>query len=76
MDGTRIIFSNDSGDGGALWQVSMDSRLSKLPFGEQASNPSIAGKGNRLAYVRGSKTVDIWRVDRRFRNVQRILQQN
>jgi Tol biopolymer transport system component len=63
VDGTRIIFSNDSGDGGALWQVSMDSRLTKLPFGEQASNPSIAGKGNRLAYVRGSKTVDIWRVD-------------
>ncbi len=63
VDGTRIIFSNDSGDGGALWQVSMDSRLTKLPFGEQASNPAIAGKGNRLAYVRGSKTVDIWRVD-------------
>jgi Tol biopolymer transport system component len=62
-DGTRIIFSNDSGDGGALWQVTMEGRLTKLPFGEEGSNPSIANKGNRLAYIRGWKTVDIWRVD-------------
>lgn len=62
-DGTRIIFSNDSGDGGSLWQVSMDGNLAKLPFGEEGSNPSVAGKGNRLAYVRGWKTIDIWRVD-------------
>lgn len=62
-DGTRIVFSNDSGDGGALWQVDLNGRLVKLPFGEEGSNPSIASKGNRLAYVRGWKTVDIWRVD-------------
>jgi Tol biopolymer transport system component len=35
----------------------------KLPFGEQGSNPSVANRGDRLAYVRGSKTVDIWRLD-------------
>ena len=44
VDGTRIIFSNDSGDGGALWQVSMDSRLTKLPFGEQAFESSDCGQ--------------------------------
>src|SRR5262249_19793637 len=61
-NGSRIIFSNDSGDGGSLWQVTMAGNLTKLPFGEQGSNPSIAGKGNRLAYVRGSTTIDIWRL--------------
>ncbi|WP_084080833.1 TolB family protein [Edaphobacter aggregans] len=63
MDGTRIVFSNDSGDGGSLWQVDLDGRLTKLPFGEEGSNPSSASKRDRLAYVRGWKTVDIWRVD-------------
>jgi Tol biopolymer transport system component/DNA-binding winged helix-turn-helix (wHTH) protein len=62
-DGRRIVFSNDSGDGGSLWQVDMGGRLAKLPFGEEGSNPSVASRGNRLAYVRGSKTVDIWRLD-------------
>ena len=62
-DGTGIVFSNDSGDGGSLWQVKLDGSLVKLPFGEEGSNPSVSSKGNRLAYVRGWKTVDIWRVD-------------
>ena len=62
-DGTRIIFSNDSGDGGALWQVDLSGKLVKLPFGEEGSSPSVASKGNRLAYVRGWRTVDIWRLD-------------
>jgi Tol biopolymer transport system component/DNA-binding winged helix-turn-helix (wHTH) protein len=62
-DGTRILFSNDSGDGGELWQLSIDGRLARLPFGEQASFPAVSSRGDRLAYVRGSKTIDIWRVD-------------
>jgi len=64
-DGSRIIFSNDSGCGGALWQVTMASGLIKLPFGEEGSSPSIANNGNRLAYVRGRMTIDIWRLDLR-----------
>jgi len=62
-DGTRIIFSNDAGEGGSLWQVDLNGRVLKLPFGEQGSNPSVASRSDRLAYVRGSKTVDIWRLD-------------
>ena len=62
-DGTRVIFSNDSGDGGSLWQVDLHGRLLKLPLGEEGSNPSVANRSDRLAYVRGSKTVDIWRLD-------------
>lgn len=62
-DGTRIIFSNDSGDGGSLWQVDLDGGLVKLPLGEEVTAPSAAEKGGSLAYVRGSQTVDIWRLD-------------
>lgn len=62
-DGTRIIFSNDSGDGGSLFQVDLNGKLAKLSFGEEGTAPSSAEKGGNLAYVRGSQTVDIWRLD-------------
>ncbi|MBV8891318.1 MAG: PD40 domain-containing protein, partial [Acidobacteria bacterium] len=62
-DGSKIIFANDSGNGGMLWQVTRGASLSKLPFGEQAANPSSASKGNRIAYVRGWKTINVWRLD-------------
>jgi len=64
-DGTQVIFSNDSGDGGSLWQVDLDHRLVKLPFGEEGTAPFAAEKGGNLAYVRGFETVDIWRLDLR-----------
>jgi Tol biopolymer transport system component/DNA-binding winged helix-turn-helix (wHTH) protein len=64
-DARRIIVSNDSGDGGSLWQVDLDGRVHKLPFGEEGTDPSAAGRGNKLAYVRGSQIVDIWRLDLR-----------
>jgi Tol biopolymer transport system component/DNA-binding winged helix-turn-helix (wHTH) protein len=62
-DGTRIIFSNDSGDGGSLWRVDLEGRLLRLPFGEEGSGPSAAEKAGTLAYVRGSQNIDIWRLD-------------
>jgi Tol biopolymer transport system component/DNA-binding winged helix-turn-helix (wHTH) protein len=62
-DGARIVLSNDSGDGGDLWELSMDGSLARLPFGEEGSEPAVAARGNRLAYQRGWKTIDIWRAD-------------
>lgn len=62
-NGTRLIFSNDSGEGGQLWQVNMNGELTKLPLGEQGSAPVVSTRRNRLAYVRGWKTIDIWRID-------------
>lgn len=61
-DGSRLIFSNDPGDGGELWQLTLKGQLTKLPFGESASGPSVARDG-RIAYVRGRSTVAIWRAD-------------
>ena len=62
-DGNRLIFSNDPGDGGELWQLTLNGQLEQLPFGEDGSTPAVAARGGRMAYVRGRKTVDIWRAD-------------
>jgi Tol biopolymer transport system component/DNA-binding winged helix-turn-helix (wHTH) protein len=62
-DGSRLIFSNDPGDGGELWQLTLNGRLEQFPFGEDGSVPAVAARGGRMAYVRSRKTVDIWRAD-------------
>lgn len=61
-DGNRLILANDPGDGGELWQVSLDGELSQLPFGEKGSAPTVSRDG-RIAYVRGQNTINIWRAD-------------
>lgn len=62
-DGSRLVFSNDSGNGDELWQVTLDGRLAQLPFGEDGSAPAVAAKGNRIAYTHGRSVTNIWRVD-------------
>jgi Tol biopolymer transport system component len=62
-DGSRLIFSNDPGDGGELWQLTLNGQLEQLPFGEDGAAPAVAARSGRMAYVRGRKTVDIWRAD-------------
>ena len=62
-DGNRLIVGNDPGDGGELWQLTLNGEREQLPFGEDGSAPTVAPRGGRLAYVRGRKTVDIWRAD-------------
>lgn len=61
--GGPIVFSNDTGHGGELWEVTLGGRMSQLPFGEDGTSPAVAPKGARIAYVRGQNITDIWRVD-------------
>ena len=70
-DGNSLILVNDPGDGGELWQLSIDGKLSPLPFGEQASSPVIAARGKRIAYARTAKTINIWRIDLAARDPER-----
>ncbi len=63
VKGDRIIFANDTGRGGELWELTLDGRLSQLPFGEDGSAPAVAARGSHLAYVRGRNITDIWRAD-------------
>jgi Tol biopolymer transport system component/DNA-binding winged helix-turn-helix (wHTH) protein len=59
----RIVFSNDTGRGGRLWQVTLNGHLSQLPFGEDGTAPALASRQGDIAYVRGQNITDIWRLD-------------
>lgn len=61
-DQSHIVFANDAGDGGALWQVDLEGNVSRLPLGEEASTPAVSRTG-QLAYARGTERMEIWRVD-------------
>jgi Tol biopolymer transport system component/DNA-binding winged helix-turn-helix (wHTH) protein len=61
-DQSHIVFANDAGDGGALWRVDLEGRVSRLAFGEEASTPTVSRSGH-FAYARGSERLEIWRVD-------------
>jgi Tol biopolymer transport system component/DNA-binding winged helix-turn-helix (wHTH) protein len=63
QDGSRIVFANDSGDGGGLWQVTLDGKVARLPLGEGAASPVVALDGDRIAYVRKHQVVNLWRAD-------------
>ncbi len=62
-DDRSVVVANDAGDGGRLWSLTPDGPTSRLPFGEDGSAPAVARSNGRMAYVRGWKNVDIWRVD-------------
>jgi Tol biopolymer transport system component/DNA-binding winged helix-turn-helix (wHTH) protein len=64
-DSEHVVFANDSGDGGGLWQVDRAGKLERIPFGEEAAAPAIDVLNRRLAYVRTREHMDIWRVDLR-----------
>jgi Tol biopolymer transport system component/DNA-binding winged helix-turn-helix (wHTH) protein len=61
--GSRILFSNDAGRGGELWELTLDGRLRQLPFGEDGTAPAVAPGSSRIAYVRSQNITDIWRMD-------------
>jgi Tol biopolymer transport system component/DNA-binding winged helix-turn-helix (wHTH) protein len=61
-DGSGLIFANDPGGGGELWQLTLNGELAQLPFGESSSAPTVARSG-QIAYVRGWNTINIWRAD-------------
>ena len=67
-DGDEIVFSL-AGHGGesSLWRVAAapGSPARPLPVGEVGALPAISYAARRLAYVRGSRDADIWRLDLR-----------
>ena len=62
-DGNNLILANDPGDGGELWQLSLQGEREQLPFGEEGTAPTVAARSGRMAYVRSRTTIDIWRAD-------------
>lgn len=59
-DGRRLVFAAQRG----LWTLAFDKDPELLPvLGYNPSDPAIATKGNRLAFVDASEDLDIWRID-------------
>jgi len=63
-DERRVVFSSIEHDG-AVWEVSLDRpmRTEKLPTGHDAEGLVTDPAGRGLAYVRGTRDVNIWRLD-------------
>jgi len=63
-DERRIVFSSPS-NYGALWETSLarPDDLEILPIGHDASDLAAKPSGQGLAYVQGSRNVNIWRLD-------------
>jgi Tol biopolymer transport system component len=59
--GAHLLVASDAGEGGGLWRVALDGRAGQLATAADASG--VASHDDRIAYVRGSQIVDIWRVD-------------
>jgi Tol biopolymer transport system component len=75
-DGARLVFSNDPGvSEGRLWSVDLTThRLEALPLSEDARQPAFSPDGTRLAFVRGSDNVNIWKLDApSYRNARRFI---
>jgi Tol biopolymer transport system component/DNA-binding winged helix-turn-helix (wHTH) protein len=60
--GDALLVVNDAADGSALWRLSTNGQLSRLPGAEEAVGPGLAVASDRIAFVREKHSLDIWRV--------------
>jgi eukaryotic-like serine/threonine-protein kinase len=67
-DGRHLVFSGgrlsgSSGTSKVLWRIAATegAQPERLPFGEGANSPAISPAGDRLAFVRTTLDVSIWR---------------
>jgi Tol biopolymer transport system component/DNA-binding winged helix-turn-helix (wHTH) protein len=59
-DGRRLLFEN----AGGLFEIAKEGGVPHpLPFGQDGFSPALAPHADRLAYVKPSFTVNLWRVD-------------
>ncbi len=64
-DGREIVFSSNRGGLYSLWSVSASGGAPEplSAVGEDAIQPSISRHGNRLAYLRRRRNINIWRME-------------
>jgi Tol biopolymer transport system component/DNA-binding winged helix-turn-helix (wHTH) protein len=61
--GDALMLVNDAADGSAIWRSSLNGQLSHLPGTEEALGPGLGVSGEKIAYVREKRSIDIWRAD-------------
>jgi eukaryotic-like serine/threonine-protein kinase len=64
-DGREIVFSSNRGGLYSLWSISASGGAPEplSAVGEDAIQPSISRHGNRLAYLRRRRNINIWRTE-------------
>jgi len=65
-DGRNLIYSSNRGGTPSLWRISADGGTPEpLPFGggDRAIQPTVARRGNRMAYTNFSYSSNIWRAE-------------
>jgi Tol biopolymer transport system component/DNA-binding winged helix-turn-helix (wHTH) protein len=61
--GQGLMLVNDAADGSALWRLSANGELSRVPGAEEALGPGLTVASHRIAFVREKHSAAIWRVD-------------
>ena len=58
-----LLLASDADDGSALWSLSLDGKLIRLPGSEEALGPGLAATPTGVAFVREQHRFELWRID-------------
>jgi len=61
--GDELILANDAGDGSALWLLTLNGKLTRVPGSEEALGPGLAKTPTGAAFVREQQRLELWRLD-------------
>ena len=61
--GDALIVANESATDSGIWRITLDGHSSRLLHSEGPLGPGIAVSPRRIAFVRESHVIDIWRAD-------------
>src|SRR5215475_14246032 len=62
-DERSVIFSAYLGGKAGLWKVSAETRDSAVQVNDSGAYPAVARRGNRLAYERQTRGLNVWQLD-------------
>jgi dipeptidyl aminopeptidase/acylaminoacyl peptidase len=61
-DTSRLLVSNESGEGSGVWQLDMEGHLTAPVVPEDSTGPGIDARAGRVVYARARQVIDIWKV--------------
>jgi Tol biopolymer transport system component len=57
------MLASDADDGSALWLLSLDGSITRVPGSEEALGPGLARTSTGVAFVREQHRFEMWRID-------------
>src|SRR5882757_5919208 len=62
-NGRELMLASDADDGSALWLLSLDGSITRVPGSEEALGPGLARTSTGVAFVREQHRFEMWRID-------------